>query len=109
MKKTILIALWLALGAATAHAGDQLALAKEKQCLSCHAVDHDMIGPSFKSIAHRFKGLKNADWMLEDVLLKGSESAPIHWGDMKMPPSGARVPMSRYEATLLVQWILSLE
>ena len=110
MKRMIFALLTLALAAPiVAHAGDQMALAKEKQCLSCHTVDADLVGPSFKNIAHRFKGLKNAQWMLEDAVLQGSANTPIHWGDTKMPASGARTPITRYEATLLVQWILSLE
>lgn len=82
-------------------------LVKQKQCLSCHSVDKDMIGPSFKNIAQRFNGMKNAQTMLEEVVMKGSATAPYHWGDTKMPSSGARVPVSQVEAMKMVEWILS--
>ncbi len=92
-----------------AYAGEAADLAKQKQCLSCHSVDKDMIGPSFKNIAQRFNGMKNMQIMLEQAVMQGSATAPYHWGDTKMPSSGARVPVTQVEAMKLVEWILSLK
>ena len=42
-------------------------LVKEKQCMQCHAVSKDTIGPSFKNIAKRWKGKEDAEKTLFDI------------------------------------------
>ena len=32
------------------------ALAKAKNCMSCHAVDKKLVGPSYKDVAAKYKG-----------------------------------------------------
>jgi cytochrome c len=58
--KTILItaALAAAFGMAPALASETLA--KAKQCFACHAVDKELSGPSFKSIAKLHQGTPGA-------------------------------------------------
>ena len=31
-------------------------LAKDKNCLACHAIDKKLVGPSYKDIAAKYKG-----------------------------------------------------
>ncbi len=108
MKKIIATVSFLSIAfIAPAHADGMLDMAKQKQCLSCHSVDKDMVGPSFKNIANRFRGLNNAQTMLQEVVMKGSSGATVHWGATKMPPSSARVELAEVEAMMLVQWILA--
>ena len=87
-----------------AHA-DTAALAKEKQCLTCHTAKKDgERGPSFKAIAEKYKGLSNASAVLVQKVKVGGEG---HWGTEKMPGGGkARPAVSEDEAKELVNWVL---
>jgi cytochrome c len=94
----------------TAFAVDDLALAKEKQCLSCHSVEKDKFGPSVQHIALKYKDRKDAEAVLEKQILNGS--GRDHWGT-KMPPAGdpgaarTRPDVTKTEAKQLVAWVLS--
>ena len=80
-------------------------LATSKTCLSCHAVDQKVLGPSFKDIAARYAGNKAAAAKLVTKIRKGGE---IAWGGpMAMPAMEGTV--SEAEAKQLVDWILSLK
>ncbi|RQH04948.1 c-type cytochrome [Paraburkholderia dinghuensis] len=93
--------------AAFAQTGEQLA--KAKGCTACHSVDGVGVGPSFHDIAQRFAGLKNARPMLIRIVKTGTGSGPVpyHWGDVKMPPDSARVPVNEAEAKELIDYVLS--
>ncbi len=107
MKKLVFGSVAIALIAvAPAYADSAPDLAKQKQCFGCHSVDKEVLAPSFKAIARKFSGMKNAQTMLEQIVMKGSDGAAYHWGSMKMPGPGAREPVNQEEATQLVQWIL---
>jgi cytochrome c len=56
---------------AAVNADAAAALAKKSGCLKCHAVDKDKSGPSFKSIAAKWKGKADAEAKLMDSLTKG--------------------------------------
>ena len=43
------------------HAAASEALAKSNGCLNCHAVDTKKVGPSFKSVAEKYKGDAKAE------------------------------------------------
>ena len=97
-----------------------LALAKQKECLSCHDVDKETLAPSFKSIAKKYKGQTGFDGRLISQILSGSSStmgAPTLFGGglyhlggvSKMPNQGPRAKVSVAEANKLLDWILSLE
>lgn len=63
--KVILIAVVATIGLASAQAASaQEALAKSDGCLNCHAVDTKKVGPSFKSVAEKYKGKADAEAML---------------------------------------------
>lgn len=96
------------LASASAHADANLDLAKQKQCLSCHAVNAELLAPSFKMIAHKYEKVANAQERLVSVVMKGSaDNSGTHWGTMKMPSPGSRAPVSDAEAKQLVEWVLS--
>ena len=63
--KLIGIALMTAVGLAGAGlaqaADDGAALAQKSGCMTCHALDAKKMGPSFKDMAGKFKGKKEAD------------------------------------------------
>ena len=96
MKITMIVALAaIALAATgTAHAQDQSALAKSSGCLTCHDVDAKKMGPSFKSIAAKYKGKADAEAML-DSKLTGAKGHP----EVKAKPDDVKA---------LVKWILAM-
>lgn len=102
--KTLILPLLLAAGllAAGAAQADE-ALAKAKNCLACHAVDKKIIGPSYKDVAKKYAGQKDAEAKLVDKVIKGGKDV---WGPVPMPPNTTVKPE---EATKLVKWILSLK
>ncbi len=77
------------------------ALAKKNMCTTCHAVDKKMVGPSFKDIAAKYKGSKDAEKMLAESIAKGSKGK---FGAMPMPPQ----PKAAGDAAALAKWIMGL-
>ena len=90
------------LAAAPAHANADLA--QKKNCMSCHTVERKVVGPSFKDIAAKYAGQKDAVDKLSQKVLKGGSGA---WGPVFMPAmKDANPPVSDAEARQLVTWIL---
>lgn len=79
------------------------ALAKSKNCLSCHAIDKKILGPSYKDVAKKYAGDAKAASMLADKVIKGGSG---NWGAIPMP---ANAQVSEAESKKLVAWILSLK
>ena len=77
------------------------ALAKSKNCLSCHAVDKKVVGPAYRDIAKKYTAKDEA--MLAEKVIKGGKGV---WGPVPMPPNPAVSPA---DAEKLVKWILSLK
>src|SRR4051812_49236760 len=94
---SLLIAL-TALAAAPAFA--QADLAQKKNCLACHAVDKKVVGPSYKDVAAKYAGQKDAVDKLSQKVVKGGAGV---WGAVPMP---ANPQVTDAEAKQLVQWIL---
>jgi len=93
MRKTIVIIASAALGFAAASAG--LAnedLAKKSGCMGCHDVNAKKVGPSFKSVAEKYKGKDGAADQLVGKLTKGH---------------GGKKP-SADDAKAIVDWILGM-
>lgn len=101
----LLPALIVSLGAAaaTAPALANEALAKAKNCLACHATDKKVVGPSYKEVAAKYAGQKDAVDKLAVKVMKGGVGA---WGQVPMP---ANPQVNDAEAKQLVQWILSIK
>ena len=96
MKSLSLLILALAAGPALANAD----LAQKKNCMACHAVDKKLVGPSYKQVAAKYAGQKDAVDKLAQKVLKGGSGV---WGAVPMP---ANTQVSDAEAKLLVQWVL---
>ncbi len=102
--KTITLSLLSAaalLSAGAAQADE--ALAKAKNCLACHQIDKKIVGPSYKEVAKKYAGQKDAEAKLAAKVIKGGSGV---WGPVPMPPNATVKPE---EATKLVKWILSLK
>ena len=76
------------------------ALAKSKNCMSCHTVDKKLVGPAYKDIATKYKG-KNMEAQMVQSIIKGSSGK---WGPIPMPANN----VSEGDARTLAKWILSL-
>ena len=99
--KVALIATGLLTLGTSALAEDGLALAKKSGCLSCHAVDHKIIGPAYKDVAKKYKGEAGAEAKLVAKVKKGGGGV---WGAMPMP---AQSQLSDADAHTLVKWVLA--
>jgi cytochrome c len=107
--KTILTTAALAIGLGTSGgAWANAKLAEEKQCLQCHAVDKDTIGPSFRTIRALYKHVKDPEAKLIAVMRDGSDAnLGPHWGKARMPNGSERPLISDREARQLARWILT--
>ncbi|RZL92254.1 MAG: c-type cytochrome [Variovorax sp.] len=99
MKRALVLAL-LSFGCAAPALAD-LALATSKNCMSCHAVDRKVLGPSFKEIAAKYKDNKGAVDMLASKIMKGGSGV---WGQIPMP---ANNQVNEADAKKLAAWVLS--
>ncbi len=77
-------------------------LAKQKACLTCHAMQTKVIGPSFADIAAKYKSDKDADTKLAAKIRAGGSGV---WGQIPMPPNAA---VSEAEAKTLAKWVLTV-
>ena len=76
-------------------------LAQQKTCMACHAVDRKLVGPSYRDVAAKYAGQKEAAAMLAEKIMKGGVGA---WGPVPMP---ANPKVNPTEALKLAQWVLS--
>ncbi|WP_272971815.1 c-type cytochrome [Comamonas terrigena] len=100
--KRALITLALTLSVAAPAMAD-LALAQSKNCMACHAVDKKLVGPSYKDVADKYAGQKDAADKLAAKIVKGGSGV---WGPVPMP---ANTQVSEADAKKLAAWILNLK
>ncbi|MDQ3187809.1 MAG: c-type cytochrome [Pseudomonadota bacterium] len=77
-------------------------LAKEKNCLACHALDKKLVGPGYRDIAAKYKSDKNAPAVLAKKIREGGVGV---WGQIPMP---ANPQVNDQEAQTLSRWVLSM-
>jgi len=87
--------------AAGAQASEELA--KKSNCLACHAVDKKLVGPSYKDVAAKYKGVAGSEAKLIEKVKKGGGGV---WGAMPMPPVNPQVKDE--DIKTLVKWILAM-
>jgi cytochrome c len=98
--KRVLFAIAATLVAAGPALADQ-ALATAKNCMACHAPDKKLVGPSYKDVATKYAGQKDAADKLAAKIQKGGAGV---WGPVPMP---ANTQVSEAEAKKLAAWVLS--
>lgn len=79
----------------------QAELAKQKNCMACHAVDKKLVGPSYKDVAAKYKADKDAATKLAKKIREGGVGV---WGQVPMP---ANPQVNDAEATSLAKWVLA--
>ena len=100
MKQVLALAV-LGLAVASGPVFAQAELAKQKNCLACHATDKKLVGPSYKDVAAKYKGDKDAVAKLSKKIREGGVGA---WGQVPMP---ANPQVNEQEAQSLAKWVLS--
>ncbi len=78
-----------------------LRLAKQNACMTCHAVDSHVVGPSFKAVAARYKDDPNASAVLYRKIRMGGAGV---WGQTPMPPYPQA---SDQDLHAIIQWVLA--
>src|SRR5512147_3283452 len=101
MKLFPALALVAAAATVSAPAMADEALAKQKNCLACHATDKKLVGPSYKDVAAKYKGDKDAAAKLAKKIREGGVGV---WGQVPMP---ANPQVNEQEAASLAKWVLS--
>ncbi len=81
-----------------------LALAQKNNCLACHKIDEKLVGPAWRDVAKKYKGVAGIEHKLVIIVSTGGVG---HWGDMPMPAMAPAVKEEDIRA--LVQFVLSLE
>ncbi len=97
----LLMAAGLIAGATSLPALANQQLATAKNCMACHAAAQKLVGPSYKEVAAKYAGQKDAADKLATKIIKGGAGV---WGPVPMP---ANPQVSEAEAKQLVSWILS--
>ena len=102
MKSILLLsalAMWLPASAATLDDD----FYKTKNCMACHSVNRNSMGPSFISISEKYTNEKGADTKLAKTIREGGVGS---WGKTPMP---AQSQVSEDESLRLARWVLQLK
>lgn len=76
-------------------------LAKELNCVACHAIDHKVVGPAWQDVANKYTGKGVTTYvyqgkeypLIEGLVMKVSKGGSGNWGSMPMPandPTGVK-------------------
>lgn len=101
MKKLALVAIVAAVCSSGAFPNADLA--QKKNCLACHQADKKLVGPSYKDVAAKYAGQKEAVAKLAEKIQKGGTGV---WGQIPMP---ANPQVNAAEATTLATWIMTVK
>jgi len=78
------------------------ALAKAKNCTTCHGIDRKIVGPGYLEVAAKRRGEKGAEANMAAKIKAGSKG---EWGQVPMPPNN----VTDAEAATLAKWVLSIK
>jgi len=104
MKHAVKSLLLLAAGMSPAVAQDDKGIKELLQasgCMSCHALDEKLVGPSYKAIAAKYAGQADAVDELSQSVRNGSRGK---WGRVPMPAHGS---LSAPDLKALATWVLA--
>ncbi|MDA8383040.1 MAG: c-type cytochrome [Betaproteobacteria bacterium] len=84
------------------------AMMMSNDCFSCHAVNHQLVGPSFRAIAQRYHGRAASTATIATLAKKVISGGSGHWnaqtGGMAMTP---HPQLSQAQAEGMVRWVLA--
>ena len=78
-------------------------LAAAKNCMSCHAADKKLVGPSYKEVAAKYAGQPDAVAKLSEKVKKGGVGV---WGQVPMP---ANPQVKDADLQTMVKYIVSIK
>jgi cytochrome c len=82
---------------------DIRALAQSQNCMSCHSISRNFMGPSFANVAAKYANEPNAREILARKIVEGGVGV---WGVVPMP---ANTQLTPDQADALADWILTLK
>ena len=88
-------------GASAVDAAAAKALATKNACLSCHAADKKLVGPSYKDVVAKHKGQADAVAKVAARIKSGGSGM---YGPVPMPP---QPNLKDDELKLLAEWVLA--
>ncbi len=106
MRTLSLLTAGLLFASGAAHAVDEAAaieLAKNNGCLSCHSAKEKIVGPSYSSVAEKYKDDKDAVASLVQSIQNGSKGK---WGRIPMP---AHPSMTPSDIKTLAEWVMTVK
>lgn len=101
LKTVIIAAVAFAASAQNSQNGEKLVSGSD--CSSCHALDSQVVGPSWKAIAKRYTGQTGSTAKLAAKIREGGAGK---WGDVAMT---AHPELTDAQCRQMVGWILSLK
>lgn len=105
-----IVAAALSLACASSWAADAdaaLALARQNNCLKCHAVDKDKDGPSYKKVAEKYKGKADAETKLVNHITSAEKAKFPDGHEEEHKVVKTSPPKDMAQIKNLVQWILA--
>jgi cytochrome c len=84
-----------------------LALARQNNCLKCHAIDKDKDGPSYKKVSAKYKGKPNAEQRLTEHITSGEKAKFPDGHEEEHKVVKTSPPKDMPQIKNLVQWILA--
>ena len=83
------------------------ALAKQNNCFKCHAIDKDKDGPSYHSVAEKYKGKPGAEAKLINHLTTGEKAKFPDGHEEEHKIIKTSPPKDPEQVKNLVDWILA--
>ena len=82
-------------------------LARQNNCLKCHAIDKDKDGPAYKKVAEKYKGKAGAEARLIEHITSGEKAKFTDGHEEEHKIVKTSPPKDVEQIKNLVQWILS--
>jgi cytochrome c len=98
---------WLSLARADVDAEAAKALARQNNCLKCHAIDKDKDGPAYNKVAEKYKGKANAESRLIEHIMSGEKAKFPDGHEEEHKIVKTSPPKDMAQIKNLVQWILA--
>ena len=83
------------------------ALAKQNNCLKCHAIDKEKEGPAFKKVAEKYKGKADAQAKLVNHLTSGEKAKFPDGHEEEHKIVKTNPPKDVEQVKNLADWVLS--
>ncbi len=83
------------------------ALAKQNNCFKCHAIDKDKDGPSYHSVAEKYKGKPGAEAKLINHITSGEKAKFPDGHEEEHKIVKTSPPKDPEQIKNLIQWIFS--